>query len=756
MIRDQMIELYLIAPIVVFILGLTFVLVWVGDRLNRAALLWGLSHFSLSIASFSGFYFQLHQTPIFGAISLLLTSYFLATFYGANEFLQGRRASHRRLILNTFCIAFVVGLVGFGIDQLAGRVLVVSTMILLYFSSAYQFTRRLHLPLVGLVFLFRGMALLLFFTDMPSFSTSHQPTLTVAINSMSSVLLGLVLVYVVVRQTFNRLNQVINWLPDPVIAFRPDGVTTFCNQSFAKLFGFDTPTKLIGGKHVALLASDNMEWQKLALHINSVVSARPMSAPIVVEQEVTTAAGTTFSSEITLSTFVDLGNLIVLAQIRDLSERKKAEEERIKLVTTDAITGLPNRLLIEQQLQQVLWEAEREGTLAAALLIDIDRFKTVNEILGYEQGNAVIHEIGQILTTQKLPRYLLGRLSGAQFVLVMTDLPNRTGILEIENTAKKICGLLKREIRQGDINFKMFVSIGIALSDSAQNPQMLLQHAEAALRETKLSRKGEWGFFNSGMDARLVETLRMESLLRNAIANNELQLYYQPIIDAKNSELVKVEALIRWNSPVLGWVSPAIFIPLAEQSELIIDIGSWVLKEAVEQASRWKKLDVKAPVISINVSVKQFVSREFEQLLFTTLEAHTVQTNQIELELTETLFANDQGELSSLLKRLYEAGFGLSLDDFGTGYSSLSYLSKFNLTTVKIDRSFISGLEIDDRSHSLVRAIIAMGHSLGLKVVAEGVETSAQSRILIAEECDYLQGYLFGKPAPSDTFFQLD
>ena len=302
----------------------------------------------------------------------------------------------------------------------------------------------------------------------------------------------------------------------------------------------------------------------------------------------------------------------------------------------------------------------------------------------------------------------------------------------------------------------MFVSIGIALSDSAQNPQMLLQHAEAALRETKLSRKGEWGFFNSGMDARLVETLRMESLLRNAIANNELQLYYQPIIDAKNSELVKVEALIRWNSPVLGWVSPAIFIPLAEQSELIIDIGSWVLKEAVEQASRWKKLDVKAPVISINVSVKQFVSREFEQLLFTTLEAHTVQTNQIELELTETLFANDQGELSSLLKRLYEAGFGLSLDEFGTGYSSLSYLSKFNLTTVKIDRSFISGLEIDDRSHSLVRAIIAMGHSLGLKVVAEGVETSAQSRILIAEECDYLQGYLFGKPAPSDTFFQLD
>ena len=252
------------------------------------------------------------------------------------------------------------------------------------------------------------------------------------------------------------------------------------------------------------------------------------------------------------------------------------------------------------------------------------------------------------------------------------------------------------------------------------------------------------------MDERLAGSLRIETALRQAVAQGELLLHYQPIYCARTGRLTKAEALLRWESPQLGWVSPGRFIPVAEESSLILEVGAWVLEEAIRQVAQWRAQGWDAPVVSINVSARQFAHPGFEALLHTLLQRHGLPPRAIELELTETLLASDQEDLPALLHRLHGAGVGLSLDDFGTGYSSLSYLARFHLNTVKIDRSFVMNLQEDSRNHSLVRAIISMAHSLHLQVVAEGVESALQLAILQAEGCDYLQGYLLGRPMPAE------
>jgi len=247
----------------------------------------------------------------------------------------------------------------------------------------------------------------------------------------------------------------------------------------------------------------------------------------------------------------------------------------------------------------------------------------------------------------------------------------------------------------------------------------------------------------------------MEAALRLAIERNELQLLYQPIYACSDGALVKVEALIRWNSSEFGLVRPDSFIPILEQSALILEIGKWVLEEAVSQSAQWHQSGQPVPVVSINISARQFLQHNFEFEIMDLLRKYQIRPEHIELELTESLLAADDHDLIALLQRLGQAGISISLDDFGTGYSSLSYLARFNVNTVKIDQSFIADLEFDERHRALVKVIIAMGHSLGLKVVAEGVETATQKDFLLSQHCDYMQGYLFSEPVlPSKINFQ--
>ncbi|MFN3377123.1 MAG: putative bifunctional diguanylate cyclase/phosphodiesterase [Burkholderiaceae bacterium] len=459
-----------------------------------------------------------------------------------------------------------------------------------------------------------------------------------------------------------------------------------------------------------------------------------------------------FPAEITYSSFDDLGQIVVLAQVRDLTERKQAEEERLRLVTSDLLTGLPNRQHLEFKLRELLAHSEAQGQRCALLLIDIAHFKKINDALGHLKGDEVLREISQLLAGCCQGCDLLARVGGDEFVMVMSGLTGRESVLTVEDRARQVLAQLQREVRQGGLGVTMGASIGIAFSQpQGSSPQALLQHAELALYEAKAHGRGEWRFFSDDMDARLAASLRLESALRSALADGseELQLHYQPICDARTGALVKVEALLRWNSPTLGPVSPDRFIPIAEQSALILDLGHWVMNEAMRQVAAWRAAHGHAPVVSVNVSVRQFLHKDFELQLYSLLLLHDLPASQIELELTESVLAGEDDELQGLLTRLRDTGCGLSLDDFGTGYSSLSYLARFRLSSVKIDRSFVRGVDQDMRKRSLVRAIVSMGHSLGLVVVAEGVETEAERGVLLQEGCDQLQGYLLGRPAPA-------
>lgn len=748
-----MFAVYDVGAYSVALLGLAFFLVWSGDRLLHAAWLWGWAHLALALASITGHRYQLGGPAWFGAVAVVFTGFYLVCMFCANQAVQGRVVPWWRLVGWSLGLAALVAVVGFGVDPLAGRLLVLALMVLLYVWSSYFFFTRLQLPWVGGAFALRAAAFLFTLVDGPYFATVQQSLVTTLTSWGTNVVLGLVLVSAASRQSRRRLEQVIRHLPDAVVARRIDGTVLFCNDSFARLAGVRSP-RLLVGQPVPLLSADEQEATRMLHEINAVAGRGAMTAPVAMERRIRRADGGVFPAEIIYSSFSDFGQIVVLAQVRDLTERKQAEEERLRLVTSDLLTGLPNRQHLEFKLRELLARNEAREQRCALLLIDIDHFKKVNDALGHLKGDEVLREISELLGSCCQGGDLLARVGGDEFVMVMSGLAGREAVLSVEDRARQVLAQLQREVRQGGLGVTMGASIGIAFSQpQGSTPQALLQHAELALYEAKAHGRGEWRFFSDDMDARLAASLRLESALRSALAegSNELQLHYQPICDAHTGEPVKVEALLRWTSPTLGPVGPDRFIPIAEQSALILDLGHWVMNEAMRQVAAWRAAHGHAPVVSVNVSVRQFLHKDFELQLYSLLLLHGLPASQIELELTESVLAGEDEELQGLLARLRDAGWGLSLDDFGTGYSSLSYLARFRLSTVKIDRSFVRGVDQDARKRSLVRAIVSMGHSLGLTVVAEGVETEAERGVLLQEGCDQLQGYLLGRPAPAQA-----
>ena len=744
-----MIEIPYVGSCLLLMLGLGFLMAWHSDRLNRPALMWGLAHTALAIASFTGYTFQVNHEGSWGAVSGLMTAVFLRTLWEANESLRQRVTPLPRMLWHILAIGLCLLLIATSLGQLAGRLSVILSMIALYGWSAYLFHHQFKLNWVALLFAFKAGAYLTFLTNFSTFSTTLQPVWMSLLNWGATIALALGLVQVAVTQSRRRLMQVIKHLPDALVVRQLDGTVLFCNDTFARLAGAASPTDLLG-RPTPWLSPETALTQDIAREVNAMARAGRVGEQVVLERDFSPKVGPSFPAEIIFSSFIDFGQTLLIGQIRDLSERKNAERERLKQAMTDEITGLPNRRLLDERLGSILWECARTESLCAVLMIDLDHFKRINDLLGHLKGDEVIHQVGQTLQARCRPKDVLGRFSGDKFVVIMGALSPRQGQQAAQEMAQRLCTGLQQTLVIEQERLQLGASIGIAmLGADGQTVTQLLQHAEVAMYEAKAGGRGAWCFFNQEMDDRRLENLRLEAALRLALPNQELYLFYQPIVDARTGVMHKVEALLRWHSGTLGPVGPARFIALAEESTLILALGAWVIDEAVRQAALWARSDGLAPVISINISVRQFMQPDFEQCLMDTLHKHQVTPAQLELELTETLLASDDAALSLLLQRLWVAGFSLSLDDFGTGYSSLSYLIRFNLNTVKIDRSFVMSLESDQRHQALAQTIIAMGHSLGLKVVAEGVETPAQRDFLTRHGCDYLQGYLLGKPAPA-------
>jgi diguanylate cyclase (GGDEF)-like protein/PAS domain S-box-containing protein len=431
----------------------------------------------------------------------------------------------------------------------------------------------------------------------------------------------------------------------------------------------------------------------------------------------------------------------------DISDRKASEERIHFLAHHDALTGLPNRMLFTERLRQATQQARRSGQQVAVLFIDLDRFKTINDSLGHHVGDALLRSVAKRLQEAVRDGDTVCRLGGDEFVIALSGIEGAGEVLSI--VERRLVPMIRRMHAIGGAELHVSCSVGVALfPDDSHDIDELMQHADVAMYQAKAMGRDGAQFFTPELNERAHKRMRLESQLRHAIDRNELALHYQPRVAAQDGALVGVEALLRWHSPELGEVSPGEFIPIAEESRLIMRIGAWVIAEACRQHAQWKLQGLGEIAISINLSAVQLRDPDLVELLRQAIERHSVNPAALELELTESTLMETVKDTLGQLHALKRLGVLLSVDDFGTGYSSLNYLNRFPIDRLKIDRSFVRDLLDDATDLAITRAIIGLGHTLGLRVVAEGVESEAVAQALRSAHCDELQGFHFAKPLP--------
>ena len=428
----------------------------------------------------------------------------------------------------------------------------------------------------------------------------------------------------------------------------------------------------------------------------------------------------------------------------DVTERRRAEEQIEYLKHHDALTGLPNRLSFDVKLQEQLGEAADGKAVFAVLCIDLDRFKEINDVFGHAIGDALLQEVARRMQ-DAVGDAFLARLSGDEFAVIA---PAATQPAKAAALAERLLASFADELTINAQPLRVGLSIGVAMfPDDGMDADTLMANADAALYRAKAEGRGTVRFFEAAMDQRLREHRALQLDLRVAIERDELKLYFQPEARVKG-DVVAFEALARWHHPIRGSILPSIFIPLAEESGLIITIGEWVLREACREAASWSK-----PLrVGVNLSPVQFRHGDIPTLVHTILLETGLSPSRLELEVTEGVLIDDFSRTVSILRRLKALGVRIAMDDFGTGYSSLSYLQAFPFDKIKIDQRFISNLNHDAQSATIVRAVIGLARGLDIPVVAEGVETKEQLEFLAAEKCDQVQGYLIGRPEPIEHY----
>jgi diguanylate cyclase (GGDEF)-like protein len=409
--------------------------------------------------------------------------------------------------------------------------------------------------------------------------------------------------------------------------------------------------------------------------------------------------------------------------------------------------------LLDDRLQQAMAHADRDMRSFALLVCDLDRFKLINDSLGHRAGDELLQEVARRLLTVVRAADTVARFGGDEFVLIATSIGDAE---DAEALAARVMDVLHAPVRIAAIDIHTSPSIGIAMyPDDGVTMQALLAHADAAMYSAKQHGRGNFRRYAPGMDAGTEERVQLESDLHNAVTQNQFELYYQPKVDTRTGEVRSAEALIRWVHPTRGIVSPAEFIPLAEECGLIGTIGGWVIREACRQTRAWQLDGVPTLRVSVNLSASQFRDSGLVDSIRSALDDADLQPRYLEVELTESAVMSDPEKSIAILEQLSAMGVLVSVDDFGTGYSSMSYLRRFPIDKLKIDRVFIDEIVSRQEDASIVRAIVSLAHSLRLKVVAEGVETPAQLDFLKTAGCDEYQGYHFSRPLPAADFERL-
>jgi len=431
---------------------------------------------------------------------------------------------------------------------------------------------------------------------------------------------------------------------------------------------------------------------------------------------------------------------------RRLFERANARLKRAS--THDALTGLANRQLLVDRLREAITHAGH--TRFAVLVVDLDRFKSINDSLGHLAGDELLSYVAQRLATLVRDTDTLARIGGDEFVLVLKGLAEPR---DAETVARKILSQVALPTALGDLEVHVSPSVGISIyPDNGTDPETLLRHADVAMYHAKKAGRNAFQFFAPAMNASARERLELESGLRAALSQRQFELHYQPKVDVLTGKIDSAEALLRWRHPTHGLVSPGEFIPLAEETGLIVPLGEWVLYEACRQARSWQSSGLQPLRVAVNLSARQFRAENLLDTVRAALAAARLEPRSLELELTESAVMQDAESSVQILRRLSDLGIRISVDDFGTGYSSLSYLRRLPLDKLKIDRAFIREIATSRDDAEIVRAIVSLAHSLHLKVIAEGVETAEQLTFLRSLGCDQYQGYHCSPPLPAAQF----
>ncbi|MFT5657011.1 MAG: diguanylate cyclase (GGDEF)-like protein/PAS domain S-box-containing protein, partial [Gammaproteobacteria bacterium] len=460
-------------------------------------------------------------------------------------------------------------------------------------------------------------------------------------------------------------------------------------------------------------------------------------------------------TELTAAMIADQGdvkNPQYLAIVEDITERKLFEEKIWHQANFDLLTGLPNRSMLSDRLAQSIKKAQRDASEFAILIIDLDQFKDVNDTLGHDRGDELLIEVAKRIIHCVRESDTVARLGGDEFIIILSELSFLSGVGMV---AQNIIDALVEPFHLGKDTAYISASIGVTIyPQDATDAVSLIKNADQAMYAAKNQGRNCYHFFTHLMQQKAQQRMSLVNDLRSAIKNEEFILYYQPIVELESGNIFKAEALIRWQQPDRGLVSPADFIPIAEQTRMIVEIGDWVFLQAAKQAKHWNSLFKKEIQISINASPIQF-ENPIDVPWQNCLDTLSIDGQSICIEITEGLLMTpDQSVLDTLLA-FRDAGIQVSLDDFGTGYSSLSYLRKFDIDYLKIDQSFVQNLDHDSDDLALCAAIVVMAHTLGIKVIAEGIETQLQKDLLMSIDCDFGQGYLFSRPVPAEDFEQL-
>lgn len=433
---------------------------------------------------------------------------------------------------------------------------------------------------------------------------------------------------------------------------------------------------------------------------------------------------------------------------RNITERKRYEAQLIHLATHDTLTGLPNRSLLQDRLQQAILKARRNGLRVAVLFCDLDRFKRINDSLGHDVGDQLLQAIAGRLLDSIRESDTVARLGGDEFAIILENFDTEEAVSGI---AQKILCALTHPLMITQLNLSTTTSIGISVfPEDGDTVQSLLKNADAAMYFAKARGKNNFQFYSQGITAKALAHLNMEINLRLALERKEFVLHYQPQVDMQTGRIIGVEALLRWHCPELGLIPPEEFIPLAEETGLIGPIGEWVLRTACMQNKAWQNAGLPGMRVAVNLSSRQFLQQDLVQIVERALNEAGLEAGYLELEITENSIMQNADEATLALDKLKALGVHLAVDDFGTGYSSLSYLQRFPIDTLKIDQSFVRDITTSQDSAVIVQAVIALAHSMKLRVIAEGVEAANQVTFLMENRCDTTQGYFLSHPLPAD------